>query len=600
MNKIRIAVIDTWVDTNHQGLEGIDIEIKNIFNMKPNIENGHGTAVCSMISKIFKDIEIVVYPIFDDTQGLNIQILNDTMKYIYEHEQCRIINLSLGTISNEEVDELYKWCKKLDDKGVTIISAFNNNGIMSYPSCFDNVIGIDTSIDITTINDFYTIENSEVNVVGCGNQIRVAWLNGKYILSSGTSFICGYITGLVAQIMYKYNIQIRTEVYEKLKENSKKKVEFKKWNQKNEIDIVKNIKNAIMFPVNKETHSLLRFSDKLSFNVKGVYDVKYKLHVGKKVSDVLNFNTTDDYYIENIENVKWNEEFDTFILGHVKRLSRVMKCDLIREIICKCIKYKKNLYAFDNLEEYSQYLKGYDSISNWFYYPKIEKESVPKGRNCKLWSINTPIVGVFGTSSQQGKFTLQMNLKNCFDQKGYKVDHLGTEPSSMLLGASKMFTFGYGSNINITEYESITIINQMLHEIENSNSDLIIVGSQSGTIPFDLWNLSRIQIPQVTFLYATNPDVILLCVNPHDKIDYIKRTISFLEASINTKVLGIFVFPVIYKEIIIGNFKRIDIAETEMLSDICKSFEEELGRNVLVFNEKSYESITTEIINYLS
>lgn len=44
------------------------------------------------------------------------------------------------------------------------------------------------------------------------------------------------------------------------------------------------IKKAALFPFNKEMHSILRFEDKLDFEITDVYDTKYSLRVGKNTN----------------------------------------------------------------------------------------------------------------------------------------------------------------------------------------------------------------------------------------------------------------------------------------------------------------------------
>lgn len=51
-----------------------------------------------------------------------------------------------------------------------------------------------------------------------------------------------------------------------------------------------------------------------------------------------------------------------------------------------------------------------------------------------LYRISTPVLAVCGTSSKQGKFTLQLELRKRFCEMGYKVGQIGTEPNSLLLG----------------------------------------------------------------------------------------------------------------------------------------------------------------------
>ena len=85
---------------------------------------------------------------------------------------------------------------------------------------------------------------------------------------------------------------------------------------------------------------------------------------------------------------------------------------------------------------------------------------------------------ISGTGSQQGKFSLQLKLRNKFIQGGYKVGQLGTEPSSLLFGIDEVFPSGYGSVVNLSEEEIISRVNSQMHSIEEKNPDIILVGTQ--------------------------------------------------------------------------------------------------------------------------
>lgn len=126
---------------------------------------------------------------------------------------------------------------------------------------------------------------------------------------------------------------------------------------------------------------------------------------------------------------------------------------------------------------------------------------------------------------------------------GYKVGQIGTEPTSLLFGMDYVFPMGYESTVNLTNHEIVQYLNMCINNISNDENDLIIVGSQSGTLTYDLRNLKYYNIEQYLFLLGTQPDGIILCINPYDDMDYIKKTISYLESCIDTKVIALVVFP---------------------------------------------------------
>ena len=97
--------------------------------------------------------------------------------------------------------------------------------------------------------------------------------------------------------------------------------------------------------------------------------------------------------------------------------------------------------------------------------------------------------------------------------------------------------------MEISGGKAVVLLNEFMWDIARNNCDIILVGSQSGTVPYSASNLFNYPIYQNDILFATQPDYILLCVNPHDEYDYIHRTIKYLEGVVDTKVIGLVLFP---------------------------------------------------------
>ena len=50
-------------------------------------------------------------------------------------------------------------------------------------------------------------------------------------------------------------------------------------------------------------------------------------------------------------------------------------------------------------------------------------------------------------------------------------------------------------------------------------------------------------IQQQIFLAGLQPDCVILCINPFDEFEHVKRTIDYIESSVATKVISLVVFP---------------------------------------------------------
>lgn len=75
------------------------------------------------------------------------------------------------------------------------------------------------------------------------------------------------------------------------------------------------------------------------------------------------------------------------------------------------------------------------------------------------------------------------------------------------------------------------------------DSEIIIVGSQSNTVPPLMGNQCYYTTKQIEFLMGTQPDAVILCFNAHDSEEYISRTINSIENLVETKVIASVMFP---------------------------------------------------------
>ena len=218
-----------------------------------------------------------------------------------------------------------------------------------------------------------------------------------------------------------------------------------------------------------------------------------------------------------------------------KFLGLINKLSFQEVIVTEAIQRMKNIYSYDPI-------LLQDLPSNVFF-PQITKCDLPPDRFGKLYRIAKPVLGVYGTSSSQGKFTLQLFLRDIFMKLGYKVGQIGTEPSSLLYGMDYVYPMGYNNTVYIHDYEVIRFLNDKLQKLCEKNVDIIITGSQSGIVPYDVGNIVQYSMPQIDFLLGTQPDVVVLCINPFDETYYIKRTLKCIEACGDCKVIGIVMFP---------------------------------------------------------
>ncbi len=593
---MNIVVVDSGVNKSHKifkqdniiSLQYIDGNI--IHSNEDNDLFGHGTAVSGIISRCNADIKITVVGIPDLADGLDEETLIFVLNYINENLEADIINLSLGINICEKYNELYSICETLNDKGTVIISAFDNSGAISYPAAFDNVIGVISGQSCSKTSEFVFVEDTVVNIAAKGSVQRVAWSSPEYMMIGGNSFACAHVTAQTAVFMQE-GARCREEVMRRFSEVALKKYSFPAYGNRSNFHF--KIKRAVLFPFNKEMHSIVRYSDLLSFDIVGVYDVKYSATVGATTSHIMKDSSVKDILVNNINNIDW-DSFDTLILGHTDELSLLInRDDLKRNLISEAIERGKNIFSFDDLTDL-----GYDSTGN-IYFPRIDECHLPPNRFGMLYRISKPVVGVFGTSSRQGKFTLQLKLRELFISRGYKVGQIGTEPSALLYGMDYVFPMGYNSSVHIREYDTIRYINYIVNDLCMREKDIIIAGSQSGTVPYDTGSLAQYTAPQCCFLMGLQPDAVILCVNPYDDIDYINRTIRYIEACSDCDVVALSVFPMNIRDDFSGIYGSKKRMTDEALSIHRKMLYDKVNKPVFVLgNDKDMNELAELIINY--
>lgn len=539
-----IVIIDSGANVqNISGFHGICIEKNNsdfyyCDSMKDDI--GHGTIIFNIINREIDISNIYMIKLSNLSEDYDDSSLIAALKYIKTNVKCKLINISLGIQTGESIQELYEICKELSEAGTVIVSAFDNEGCYSYPAAFDCVVGVESSQNLKSIEDFDYVEGSPINVFAKGNIQRLMLENGITLLVGGSSVACAHVTSFLANA--KTPITDITSALSYLKD--KALYIFEK-----DSDICKcklvdyNINNAIVFPFSKEAQAFLRFSDMLSFNIKDYYDVPKSGKVGRKLSSYYNGVSTNAE-IKNIENVDFMN-VDTLILGHLDRLNGIFNYDYRLDLIKKAIKANVNIYSFDSLDKYVDLFNNSDIK---YFYPSVTSFNIPQNSFGKLYKIDKPVVGIFGTSSNQGKFSLQLTLKNKLESVGYNVGTIGTEPHSLLFGFDVIFPMGYNSTVQLNNNEAVLFLNDAINNLCRMQKEIILVSSQAQTVPYSHNNLLEIPTLQYHFALGTKPDAIILCINFFDDLSYIENSINALIGLTKATIIAFVMHPITYVE----------------------------------------------------
>jgi Uncharacterized conserved protein len=535
-----ILILDTGVTDENEKIKGLKVDFpKGKFDMKYGIltdEIGHGTIIYNIIRKYSPSAKILAIKLFTGNNVITEDELIYALCYIKENISCKVINMSLGLKFCEKLNELKNICNEIISSGTVIVSAFDNDNCYSYPAAFDKVIGVDSNNKIKISSEYEYIESSPINIRAKGGLQRIKLKSGKIEIVGGSSIACAYISSVIANFSLDEKWNWKTIMHH-LRKGATRVYNLSKFEKSIPGKNFK-IKKAAIFPFNKEMQAFIRYEDMLSFQIEHIYDIRQSGRVGMKMSRFYE-KVKEGVCIEDIDKAKLND-IDTIIIGHLEELNEICGIDFKRKVIEKAVQKGINIYSFDPLDNYIYLL---EKNKGMFYYPKITIADVPQNTFGKLHKINKPVVGIFGTSSKQGKFSLQLSLKKFFEEQQYRIGCIGTEPHSILFDMDCVYPMGYNSTVNIDAWQSITYLNAQLYKLCEKDVELIMVASQANSIPQNFNNIIDYPIKQNIFLMGTQPDAIILCINYFDEISYIKNTIQALQGISHSKVIALVMHP---------------------------------------------------------
>ena len=556
---VKVAVIDSGIDASHPRMRGgvaggvcLSIDPKGGVVCSPDFADlsGHGTACAGIIVKKAPKAELYAVRIFDRSLGTDGRCLVAALRWAIEHGMD-VVNLSLGTTDVAFRDELSEVCSEAAEAGAILVAAEHNCGVESYPALLSQVIGVTAGKVYGRYGYFYR-PGALIECVARGDEQRLCWLQPREIMAGGTSFAAPHIAGIVALIRQAYPRVGVEEVREILQANASQarprlSCEACSASGKAPTDVgspssavgsghprqsnglLGSIRKAALYPYNKEMHGFVRFIAHLYFEITGIADPVGKGLVGKDAGEAIGLARVGVRIAPKLRDVL--EGADTLILSYVDEMGRISKRDVLRESIQMALDHGLNVFSFLSVppNTYAELHEKARKRGLWIHSPTITMADVQRllEKRPRRGVVDVPVLGVFGTSSQQGKFTAQLALRQRLMEAGYIVGQIGTEHHSELFGMDLAFPMGYASPLELPLQYYTPFVHLAMREIcYQKRPDIMIVGSQSGTIPYDVDEHATHSLPTIAFVLGAKPDACILVVNSIDADDYIEDTIN--------------------------------------------------------------------------
>lgn len=206
---IRIAIIDSQVDKNHEDLRGRIDQVRVFSNKGVSIDEHHGTAVASVIGARSNNALGIVGIAPEATLELYVSCwsggasksavcdsfsLSKALDAVLE-DPPHVLNLSLKGPHDPLLERLIQ---KVCDAGVVVVAARPASTELQkgFPSNMQQVIAVGTTPTEGSIDGV-----SQTTLFAPGNRILVAVPTDQYDFRSGSSLAAAHVSGVVALLL---------------------------------------------------------------------------------------------------------------------------------------------------------------------------------------------------------------------------------------------------------------------------------------------------------------------------------------------------------------------------------------------------------------
>lgn len=231
--KVRIAIIDTGVDADHEDLSAIMIR-NGAYNTSDQI--GHGTHCAGIVAAIsnnkkgiasfFNELntpELISYRVFDNFGSTSQEKIIDAMLQAAD-DGADVISMSLGGPSLGKKQKAYKNAVEYaQKKGAVVVAAAGNENInarLRVPASVDGVIAVaavNENLEKASFSNF--VGDLTYGLCAPGQQIYSTLPADKYEYFNGTSMATPYVAALIGLIKsYQPDLDTRS-IYQLIKKH---------------------------------------------------------------------------------------------------------------------------------------------------------------------------------------------------------------------------------------------------------------------------------------------------------------------------------------------------------------------------------------------
>ncbi|NJD58845.1 MAG: serine protease [Anaerolineae bacterium] len=212
---VKVAIVDTGVEYDHPALsdmvcggviiewdESVQDKIRHIPDLKPSDVAGHGTACAAIIHSIAP--QALLYSVRVLGTNMNGRAYQFAAGVDWAMENgMDVVNLSLSTSKKDYFALFHSLSDEAYFKNVMLVSAASNFDEPSMPSLYSSVFSAASHAGKDPFTYYYN-PTPPVEFGAPGIDLRVAWKDHSYVLSTGNSFAAPHIAGIITLIRAKH------------------------------------------------------------------------------------------------------------------------------------------------------------------------------------------------------------------------------------------------------------------------------------------------------------------------------------------------------------------------------------------------------------
>jgi subtilisin family serine protease len=209
---ITVAVVDSGIDSAHPDAGPVeravalrrDRETQEVVSAEGPHDDlfGHGTACAGIIRRAAPDATMWSVRVLGSRLTGKGAVFAAGIRWAIA-QGARVVNLSLSTGRQDYFGLFHEIADEAAFAGVILVCATNNVPAPTYPAQFSSVI----SVAAHDGHDPFALDVNPAPPADFGApgiDVRVPWLSGSTIVSTGNSFAAPHVTGLVARILSKH------------------------------------------------------------------------------------------------------------------------------------------------------------------------------------------------------------------------------------------------------------------------------------------------------------------------------------------------------------------------------------------------------------